>query len=106
MTFKDTTTVGPLRVTDIDVVDATSAVLGELYDFADPSLTKAGWTWNLIHRDGSHGVHNPTFAFTALDAARDALLGGTPGALQLLRDSRPPAWQDRSTDRIRRRPGR
>jgi len=66
-------TVGPVAVSDVDVVDPMSNVLGMLYDFADARLIKSGWNWNLIHNDSSRGVHNPSFAFGVLDASIDAL---------------------------------
>jgi hypothetical protein len=71
----DDTEFGPYRMSEVDVLDAADTVLGELYDFADERLPKAGWNWNLVNNDGSLGVHNPTFATAALDAARDGLLG-------------------------------
>ena len=63
-------------MTSIDVVDPgpPMTVLGELYDFADDSLPKAGWNWNLVNNDGSQGVHNPDFAFLVLDSAIDELI--------------------------------
>jgi len=66
-------TVGPVAVSDVDVVDPMSNVLGMLYDFADPRLIKSGWNWNLITNDSSRGVHNPSFTFGVLDASIDAL---------------------------------
>ncbi len=77
-TFRDGSTVGPLRMTDIDVVQPTPLPVVELYDLADDQLIKAGWNWNLVHNDGSRGAHNPTFVLAVLDAARDAL-GGRGG---------------------------
>lgn len=32
------------------------------------TLVKAGWNYYLIHGDGSHGIHNPSFAFQVLNA--------------------------------------
>ena len=69
----DGTTVGPIRLPDVDVLDAAQVSLGELYDFADTRLAKAGWNWNLANNDGSRAVHNPTFVFQVLDKAIDAL---------------------------------
>ena len=75
VTFLDSTTVGPVAMNDIAVVDPASGVSqGELYEFADERLPKAGWNWNLVNNDGSRGVHNPDFAFLALDSAIDALM--------------------------------
>jgi hypothetical protein len=75
LVFQDDSTAGPLRVTDVDVIDAIPAKIGELYDFADEGLIKAGWNWNLIHNDGSYGVHNPSWVLAVLDASMDALDG-------------------------------
>jgi len=52
---------------------STATDIGELYNFADARLVKAGWNWNLGQNDGSRGVHNPTFVFTFLDLAIDSL---------------------------------
>jgi hypothetical protein len=69
ITFADSSTAGPYRMTDVDVLDGvTEDVLGQFYDFADPLLIKAGWNWGLIHNDGSLGVHNPTYAYTVMQA--------------------------------------
>jgi hypothetical protein len=73
VTLTGGTTVGPLRISDVDVVDPAADVLGMLYDFADERLIKSGWNWNLVHNDSSRGVHNPSFTFGALDASIDAL---------------------------------
>jgi hypothetical protein len=40
---------------------------------ADNPLVRAGWNYFLIEGDGSKGVHNPSFTFGAVDAARAAL---------------------------------
>jgi len=75
VTFMDATTVGPVRVTDIDVLNGgTMAVEGQLYDFADERIPKAGWNYNLANNDGSRGVHNPDFIFAAMDSAIDQLI--------------------------------
>ena len=73
MTLADGTTLEPVRMNDVMVLDGTGAELGELYDFADDRVIKAGWNWNLINNDGSLGAHNPTFAGDVLEAATDAL---------------------------------
>jgi hypothetical protein len=73
VTFVSGTVVGPTRMNDIDVLDGTGAVLGELYDFADDRVIKAGWNWNLANNDGSHGIHNPPFVFEFIDASIDGL---------------------------------
>jgi hypothetical protein len=64
---------GPYRVNDVKVVDAGNNVLGQLYDFADNRIIKAGWNYHLIHSDGSSGIHNPTFTNAVLDASIAAL---------------------------------
>lgn len=65
--------VGPLRTNDIDVVQPMpNPVLG-LPDVIDDRVWKAGWNWALVHNDGSHGVHNPTFALEILNAACDEI---------------------------------
>jgi len=78
VTFTDTTTVGPVGVNSVDVVNSSDAVVGELYDFADDAIPKAGWNYNLIATDKSLGVHNFNFARDVLDAsiaAVEALVG-------------------------------
>jgi hypothetical protein len=90
VTFNDMSVSGPHRLTDIDVLDGSMAIVGTLADFADDSLMKSGWNWALIHNDGSRGVHNPFFANGALIAARDALVAmATPSALESLQELRP-----------------
>lgn len=69
VTFTDTTTVGPVGMNSVDVVDSGGAVLGILYDFTDERLPKAGWNWNLITNDTSRGVHNFLFTRDVLDAS-------------------------------------
>jgi hypothetical protein len=39
----------------------------------DNPLVRAGWNFFLIEGDGSKGVHNPSFTFSAIDSARAAL---------------------------------
>ena len=73
LTFTDATTLGPYRLSDVDVLDDSFVLLGQLYDFADPNLIKAGWNWGLIHNDGSGGIHNPSYAFGALTAGIEVL---------------------------------
>ena len=74
VTFADGRIVGPMRMNDVTVVDASGELPGEeLYDFADDRLIKAGWNWNLANNDGSKGGHNPPFVFEFMDAAVDAL---------------------------------
>jgi hypothetical protein len=73
VTFADTTSVGPVRVSDVDVVNGDGVVLGQLYDFADDNLPKAGWNYLLVHTDKSLGVHNFNFARDVLDASIAAI---------------------------------
>ena len=73
VTFTDATTVGPVALNSVDVVASGGAVLGELYDFADESLPKAGWNWGLVNTDKSRGVHNFIFANDVLDASIAAI---------------------------------
>jgi hypothetical protein len=78
VTFTDTTTVGPVRLNSVDVLDPSGAVLGGLYDFADERLPKAGWNYHLVVTDKSLGVHNFLFARDVLEnsiAALEALAG-------------------------------
>ena len=78
VTLADTTTVGPLGLNSVDVLAANGTVLGELYDFADEALPKAGWNYYLVDTDKSLGVHNFFFALQVLDnslAAVEPLAG-------------------------------
>jgi len=69
ITLTGGTALGGVRLPDVKVIDGSATDLGELYDFADEALAKSGWNWILIHNDGSHGVHNPSFVTGALDAS-------------------------------------
>jgi hypothetical protein len=73
VTFTDVTTVGPVAMNSVDVVASDGAVRGELYDFANESLPKAGWNWSLINTDKSLGAHNFFFARDVLDASIAAI---------------------------------
>jgi hypothetical protein len=73
VTFTDATSVGPVGMNSVDVVDSGGVVLGGLYDFADESLPKAGWNYNLVATDKSLGVHNFLFARDVLDASIAAI---------------------------------
>jgi hypothetical protein len=75
VSLTDGETVGPVGLNSVDVVadGGDGEVLGELYDFADERVPKAGWNWGLVYNDGSGGIHNPSFANNALGAAIDAL---------------------------------
>ncbi len=78
------TTYGPFRIGDVDVVGPGGTVA--LPDVSPDELLKAGWNYNLIHNDGSHGVHNPTYAIRVLDAARDFITGGGGGGPRVIAD--------------------
>jgi len=79
---------GPTRMTDIEVLPATGSAF-PLYDAADPILIKSGWNWNLFHNDGSHGVHNPSFAKGTVETSATEIVeagiatgeGGPPGGV-------------------------
>jgi hypothetical protein len=73
VTFTDGTTVGPVRMNTVDVVDGNSVVLGGLYDLADEALPKAGWNYHLVSTDKSLGVHNFFFALNVLDSSLAAI---------------------------------
>jgi len=77
--FANGTARGPYPISDIDVIRPTPLGTVGLHVIAGDDLGKAGWNWNLINNDGSKGVHNPRFALTVLDAARDAA-GGLGGS--------------------------
>ena len=74
VTLTDSSVIGPVRMSDIDVVDPRGKIIGELYDFADDRIPKAGWNFLLVNNDSSTGVHNPDFALMALEAGIDALV--------------------------------
>ncbi len=74
VTLADGMVVGPARLPDVRVLDGGGEDTGELYDFVDDRLAKAGWNWNLYTNDGSQGVHNPTFIDEMLDASIDAMI--------------------------------
>lgn len=73
VTLADSTVVGPIAMNSVKVIDGSDTDLGELYDFADAALPKAGWNYFLVNNDSSKGVHNPSFVTGALSAAIDAL---------------------------------
>ena len=82
--FEDESELGPYGINSIDVLDNLDVVIGELYDFAEPELPKAGWNWALVNNDGSLGVHAPTFAYDVMVSAIEGLGGARPLNL--------PAW--------------
>ncbi len=59
-------------MTSIDVIPPMGAAV-DLYRVANPFLVKAGWNYNLIHSDGSLGVHNPNWVLQVLDRSIGAL---------------------------------
>ena len=61
-------TQATVRLGDFLGSDGTTALIAT----TDP-LIQAGWNYYLIHSDGSEGVHNPSFATSALTAATAAL---------------------------------
>jgi len=75
ITFTDGSDVGLTAMTSIDVVPPMGETV-DLYRVANPFLIKAGWNWNLIHNDGSRGVHNPNFVFQVLKRSIDGLSSG------------------------------
>ncbi len=75
VSLMDGGTIGPVGLSSIDVVPPSGAPFAIL-DVANPNLIKATWNYNLIHADGSLGVHNPDFVVRTLVASRDALLSG------------------------------
>jgi hypothetical protein len=75
ITFTDGSEVGLTAMTSIDVVPPMGETV-DLYRVANPFLIKAGWNWNLVHNDGSRGVHNPNFVFQVLKRSIDGLSSG------------------------------
>ena len=78
--------IGPVALGNVRVKDGGGNTLGRLYERTDPALPKAGWNFLLLESDGSHGLHNPEFANTVLDASITAVeavpeAGGTAAAL-------------------------
>jgi hypothetical protein len=85
VTFTDMTTVGPVSLNSVHVLDPDSGLCPgllsrcELYDFADSRLPKAVWNSMLLENDQSKGVHNPAFVLGVLDASIDALAAVASG---------------------------
>ncbi len=71
--FGNGETVGPMRLTDIDVVPTTGDPVG-LYEVAEPILLKSGWNYLLFHNDGSRGVHNPSFATNTVEVSKTEIV--------------------------------
>jgi hypothetical protein len=57
---------------EVQLGDFTTDGTAKLIPTADP-LVRAGWNYFLIEGDGSKGVHNPSFTFSAIDSARAVL---------------------------------
>jgi len=86
--FRNGESSGLTRMSDIDVVPPAGDPFA-IYDVAHPVLIKSGWNWNLFHNDGSHGVHNPSFASNTVDVSKTEIIdagiadggGEGPGAI-------------------------
>jgi hypothetical protein len=61
-----------LSEAQVQLGDFTSDGTARLVPTDNP-LVRAGWNFFLIEGDGSKGVHNPSFTFSAVDSARAAL---------------------------------
>jgi hypothetical protein len=61
-----------LAQAEVQLADFTTDGTAKLIPTSDP-LVRAGWNFFLIEGDGSKGVHNPSFTFSAIDAARATL---------------------------------
>ncbi len=64
---------GPYRLTDVDVVPTMGETF-PIYEVADPILLKSGWNYLLFHSDGSHGVHNPSFASETVEVSKTEII--------------------------------
>lgn len=75
VTLTDATSTGAIRMNEVRVLDSDAAMtdLGDLYDFTDDRIPRAGWNWALAHNDGSDGVHNPDFVSRFLSASVAAM---------------------------------
>ncbi len=63
-----------VSLTEAEVQTANITTNGETAVVAeDDPLVKAGWNYFLIHGDGSHGVHNPSFTMDVIRASIAAL---------------------------------
>jgi len=86
--FRNGESSGLTRMTDVDVLPPAGEPFA-IYDAAHPVLIKSGWNWNLFHNDGSHGVHNPSFASTTVEVSKTEIIengiadggGEGPGAI-------------------------
>lgn len=61
-----------LAEAEVQLGDFTTDGTAKLIALSDP-LVKVGWNYNLVHGDGSEGVHNPSFVNNVLDASIKAL---------------------------------
>jgi hypothetical protein len=61
-----------LTQAEVQLGDFTTDGTAKLVATSDP-LVRAGWNYFLIDGDGSKGVHNPSFTFTAIGAAKAVL---------------------------------
>jgi hypothetical protein len=61
-----------LEEAEVQLGDFTTDGTAKLIPTSDP-LVRAGWNFFLIEGDGSKGIHNPTFTFEAIAAARAAV---------------------------------
>ena len=71
VTLAGGTTVGPVGLNNVSVLDGGGTSLGDLASVADDRLIKAGWNWNLLTSDASESAHNFTFVSAVLDASID-----------------------------------
>jgi hypothetical protein len=63
-----------LSLTHVEVQIANITTDGETAVIAeDDPLVKVGWNYFLLHGDGSHGVHNPSFTMDVIRASLAAL---------------------------------
>lgn len=79
VTFTDSTVVGPIAMNSVKVVSAGGDAVN-FYSVADESLPKAGWNYNLLHSDGSRGVHNPAWTTAVLESSKSAIENGGGGS--------------------------
>jgi hypothetical protein len=62
---------GPTAMSSIDVISSGGSFA--LYTVAPRDLVKSGWNYNLLHADGSHGVHNPAYAKSVAKTSLEAM---------------------------------
>jgi Carboxypeptidase regulatory-like domain len=61
-------TAGPTGLNSV-AVEQDASDLGDLWEFLDDRLLRAGWNWALLTSEGSRGVHNNAFETAVLDAS-------------------------------------